>query len=134
VFACAALRITIHAKALICLLNVGETCPIGVVISINYRSGVLKEQRSDRRATATRTSIDHGAWLFFGEQRPVFDCVVRDISESGAKIALDRLYALPKDFLLSFDNFATAKNCRFVWMQGNFVGVKFQPAVLPVDL
>lgn len=88
----------------------------------------MKEQRSDHRATVTS-----GASVFFGGQRRVFDCVVRDISEHGAKIALDRLYALPKDFLLSFDNFSTATNCRFVWMQGNFVGVKFQTAVLPAD-
>ena len=88
----------------------------------------MNEQRSGRRATVTSA-----ASLFFGGQRRVLDCAVRDISEQGARIALDQIYALPKDFLLSFDNFSTATNCRFVWMQGNFVGVKFQTAALPAE-
>lgn len=86
----------------------------------------MKEQRSNRRVT-----VNGAASLFFGRQRSVLDCAVQDISEHGARIALDKIYALPKDFLLSFDNFATARNCRFVWMQGNFVGVKFQTATFP---
>lgn len=82
---------------------------------------------SERREVV-REDGSTGACLFFGGQRSFFPCAVRNMSAKGAQISLEREYALPKKFLLSFDGFQTARNCRLVWLEGNFFGVAFQSA------
>jgi len=75
-----------------------------------------------------RTEVATRAFIFFGSRRAVMECTALDLSTGGGKIALDRLYALPRHFLLSFDDFRSAKNCELIWSRGNFVGVQFRPA------
>ena len=87
----------------------------------------MKERRRQLRA-----DFSSEASFFFGPSRRVFDGVALNISGAGAKLALDRFYALPRSLLLSFDQFNTAQNCRVVWSRGNFLGVEFAPAKLPV--
>jgi hypothetical protein len=86
----------------------------------------------NERRNTVRSDISETASLFFSPSRNIFDCAALDLSAQGAKIALDRLYALPSRFLLSFDHLATARNCRIVWSKGNFVGVQFQEATTPL--
>jgi hypothetical protein len=81
----------------------------------------------ERRKTA-RSDVATRACIFFGARRTVLECTALNLSSKGGKIALDRLYALPRRFLLSFDDFGTARNCRLIWSKGNFVGVQFRQA------
>jgi hypothetical protein len=81
----------------------------------------------ERRKVA-RSDIATRAFVFFGAKRSVLECTALNLSSKGGKIALDRVYALPRRFLLSFDDFGTARNCSLVWSKGNFVGVQFQKA------
>ncbi|WP_291846610.1 PilZ domain-containing protein [Bradyrhizobium sp.] len=83
------------------------------------------------RRKEVRTDVATVASVFFGAKRSMMRCTALDLSSSGGKIALDRLYALPQRFLLSFDHFSSAQNCRLVWAKGNFVGVAFGAAALP---
>jgi len=91
----------------------------------------LTGARMNERRKTVRSNISEAASLFFSPARNFFQCAALDLSGKGAKIALDRLYALPNCFLLSFDHFATARNCRVVWSKGNFVGVQFREAATP---
>lgn len=83
------------------------------------------------RRRRPRKEISSDGYLFFGPSRGVFHCAALNVSTGGAKLALDRFYALPGKFVLSFDQFTTAQSCRMIWARGNFVGVKFEPANLP---
>jgi hypothetical protein len=83
---------------------------------------ILGESRVERRAIG-RTRINRGALLFFSGQVGVVGCSVRDVTNEGAGIRLDRLPVIPIDFKLSFDNFRTMRNCHLVWREGDFVGV-----------
>jgi hypothetical protein len=38
---------------------------------------------------------------------------------------MEKVTVLPLNFLLSFDGFATAKTCRLIWRDGDYVGVTF---------
>jgi hypothetical protein len=78
----------------------------------------------ERRKTV-RSDVATRAITFFGANRSILSCAALDLSSKGAKIALDRPYALPPRFLLSFDNLDTARNCRLIWSKGNFAGVQF---------
>jgi hypothetical protein len=83
------------------------------------------------RRKRVRTEVSEEAHLFFSASRNIFHGAVLNVSAVGAKVALDRLYALPQRFLLSFDQFNSAQTCSVVWSRGNFLGVRFEPAVLP---
>lgn len=72
-----------------------------------------------------RTTISKSALLYFDAKRGVFTCTVHDVTNRGAGIRLQDCNVLPVDFELTFDNFHTARKCRVIWRQGNFVGVAF---------
>ena len=86
---------------------------------------VLKFKGRERREIG-RARINRNALLFFRGQTGVFSCCVRDVTNSGAGIRLERLNVLPVEFDLSFDNFRTVRSCRLVWRDAGFVGVSFE--------
>ena len=57
-----------------------------------------------------------------GQSRP---CSVQDISESGARIVLQKDERLPKRFLLLLASRGTARVCREVWRDELTVGIEF---------
>ena len=79
---------------------------------------------AERRACA-RTTISKNALLFFDEQRGVFACHVRDITNGGAGIQLQDLSVPPVNFEVTFDNFHNIRRCQVIWRRGDFVGVQF---------
>ena len=86
---------------------------------------VLKSAGRERRAIG-RTRINRSAMLYFHGEAGVFPCCVRDVTNSGASVRLERLNVLPVEFDLSFDNFRTVRECRLVWRDADFVGVDFR--------
>ena len=86
---------------------------------------ILHRKNAERRSIG-RTRINRNALLFFRGQTGVFSCCVRDVTNSGAGIRLERLNVLPVEFVLSFDNFRTVRECRLVWRDSDFVGVAFE--------
>jgi hypothetical protein len=55
----------------------------------------------------------------------VIDCVVRNISERGACLIVDRPCSVPDDFDLMIGNDDALKYCRVVWRNSKQVGVDF---------
>ena len=56
----------------------------------------------------------------------VRQCVVQDISSTGAKISLDDAASLPGRLRLAFARDArTGHKCHVVWRRGKIAGVKF---------
>jgi hypothetical protein len=82
---------------------------------------MLISEGTERR-TIGRTRINRDALLFFHGQAAVFPCSVRDVTNSGAGIRLETLNVLPVEFYLSFDRFRTARTCRLIWRDLDFVG------------
>ena len=80
----------------------------------------------DERRSIGRTRIAKGALLFFRGQTGVRSCGVMDITNRGAGIRTQDLAILPLNFQLSFDNFRTVRNCRLIWRDNDFLGVKFE--------
>jgi hypothetical protein len=78
------------------------------------------------RRSCGRTRIHRSALLFFHEKSGVRPCTVRDVTNLGARIAVQDLTIAPLDFLLSFDHFRTARTCRMIWRHGDLLGVAFK--------
>lgn len=90
-------------------------------ISTRGQRNQAPEQRSLGRAKVSRN-----ARLRFNARRGAIDCGLRDLTEAGAGIRVDRINIIPLTFELSFDNFRTARACRLIWRDGDFVGVAFR--------
>lgn len=60
------------------------------------------------------------------------DCVVRDISSLGARLALVSTAYIPDDISLTFDNAHTLRACRVAWRSATEIGVEFrEPSFRP---
>jgi hypothetical protein len=85
------------------------------------------EQRKTARRPARRA-----ATVSFGENIPPITCVIWDISDGGARLAIARPMAdIPRYFTLRPYKDGTIKwSCEVVWTDTRYVGVRFTSLVL----
>lgn len=55
----------------------------------------------------------------------MFDCIVRDISVGGARLAMVSTAGISEKINLSFDGLHTIRPCRVVWRTLTDLGVEF---------
>ncbi|MDB5610918.1 MAG: pilus assembly protein PilZ [Bradyrhizobium sp.] len=73
-----------------------------------------------------RKSLRQPGWITLEGGFAARQCVVQDISTSGAKITVDDSNVLPARLRLAFARDArTGQNCEVVWRRGKSIGVKF---------
>lgn len=78
----------------------------------------------DRRRIA-RMRAFKGGKIEFDRHWPTVDCVVRNISKSGAFLELTDDSNTPLEFSLVFTMNNEIRTCRQVWRQGRTLGVQF---------
>jgi hypothetical protein len=80
------------------------------------------------RRRQSRRPIDIAAKLFTAVDAPVWDCIVMDISDCGARLAVESGGDIPDHFtlLLSAEGRAS-RRCQVMWRAGRQMGVKFVP-------
>ena len=81
----------------------------------------MQERRRFRR-----TQVFKAAKLITNVQGLAPDCVVRDISVNGARLALRTTAFIPDTFDLTFDGARTLRSCRVVWRTTTQIGVEFR--------
>jgi PilZ domain len=90
----------------------------------------------DRRQNA-REKVIYGGVAEVGEQGATKDCVVRNISDKGARIEFNNAVKLPKEQMsLTIARKGRSFLAKIIWWRDNFVGVAFsseQPYDLPVS-
>jgi hypothetical protein len=90
----------------------------------------------DRRQNA-REKVIYGGVAEVGERGATKDCVVRNISDTGARIEFDNVVKLPKEQMsLTIARKGRSFLAKIIWWRDNFVGVAFsseQPYDLPVS-
>jgi hypothetical protein len=73
-----------------------------------------------------RRQFRYDAAILIDKETPPITCSISDISDSGARLALQSDDALPDTFILLLTrNSRTRRHCRIVWRSGLSVGVKF---------
>ena len=82
--------------------------------------------RQEQRRTS-RSPRRRAAQVIFGDSETPVPCVIWDLSDGGARLAIARSLAdLPRIFTLSFFGDASLqRTCEVVWTDTRFVGVKF---------
>ena len=88
--------------------------------------------RTPDQRTAVRRYTRRAATVSLDLNSLPVDCVIWDISESGARLAIARPTAdLPHNFVLNLYKDGLVKwNCEVIWMNAKYVGVKFTGLVL----
>jgi hypothetical protein len=75
---------------------------------------------------ATRKSLRQPGWITLEGGFAARQCVVHDISSTGAKVTIDDPNTLPAKLRLAFSRDArTGRPCEVVWRRGKSVGIKF---------
>ncbi len=73
-----------------------------------------------------RKSIHQPGWVTLDGGFAARQCVVQDLSTSGAKITVDDASVLTGRLRLAFSRDArTGRSCEVVWRRGKSLGVKF---------
>jgi hypothetical protein len=87
----------------------------------------------DRRQSA-RDKVIYGGVAEIGERGATRDCVVRNISDSGASLEFSNAVKLPKEQIsLTIARKGRSFLARIIWWRDNFVGVAFS-SHMPYDL
>lgn len=73
---------------------------------------------------APRRRIFKGATIAFAQAGTV-DCVVRNISTTGACLEIESLAAIPHDFTLVIKPECSQRSCHLVWCEAQRIGVRF---------
>ena len=83
-------------------------------------------QRREKRKNLRRP-MRRAAEVIFGAHEPPVPCVIWDMSEGGARLAVARPIAdLPPTFILVLSKHASVhRTCQVVWTDTRYVGVKF---------
>lgn len=71
----------------------------------------------------------HSAWIAVTPERR-FGCIVADISQTGARIEVNDVTALPDSFVLLLSSSGAARRyCRVIWRRPKLAGVRFETSL-----
>jgi hypothetical protein len=79
---------------------------------------------SDERRQAQRYRTLKGAHIVFNHGGSSINCVVRNLSETGALLKVGSPFGIPDEFVLALDN-GPATACRVVRRTAHEIGVEF---------
>jgi hypothetical protein len=79
---------------------------------------------AERRTSARQKSFLLGR-IYYNNRRQSADCLVRDLSEHGAKLVFSDVLAVPDSVELYLSNKETVQRVEVQWRRGNEVGVAF---------
>jgi hypothetical protein len=79
------------------------------------------------RRKAKRQDLHYGAYVVTTDGKLKRDCVIEDISATGAKLSVNNPVDIPEEFLLFFSERGGSKrSCRVTWRAVGQLGVTFQ--------
>jgi methyl-accepting chemotaxis protein len=90
-----------------------------MVVIGNYRNHAELRKKPRRQ-------FHYNAQILTDKETPLLACTISDISQTGARLALERDEKLPDTFtLLLTANGGARRYCRVIWRDGGTVGVQF---------
>src|SRR4051794_6468044 len=81
--------------------------------------------RSQRSAPRIRSLI--AARIIFNNGQSTLDCLIRNLSDTGAKLSVSAVVILPDCFDLLISKSVT-RRMRMAWQRGDEIGVRFEDA------
>jgi hypothetical protein len=84
----------------------------------------------DKRRTRRQRVLKDGRIITFDNQS-IVNCVVRDLSATGARLKCGDQIAVPSEFRLQVGNERAMRPARAVWRRGNDIGIRFTGPPVP---
>jgi hypothetical protein len=84
------------------------------------------DQIAIQRRNAPRTRVLRGGVISFHRLGAVFECTVRNLSDTGACLMVESPVGIPNEFDLVLDREKVPRRCHVVWRSANKIGVAFQ--------
>ena len=78
------------------------------------------ERRHGQRARTLKS-----ARILLNNHRSVIDCVVRNLSPTGACLKVESMLGIPDRFEVMFDMDKSIRPCRLIWHRDKQIGVEF---------
>jgi len=85
---------------------------------------VMTESGNSNRRITLRKKTLKSAKIIFNKKQSVIDCFVRDVSDTGAKLQVGDVVAIPRKFTLIFND-GSSHECERVRASGTEIGVRF---------
>jgi hypothetical protein len=84
-----------------------------------------ESQNASERRTATRQKSFLRGCIYFNNRRSAFDCLIRDISPTGARLIFSETVSVPDIVDLYIPQKEQTQRVHVQWRHGNEVGVAF---------
>ena len=81
------------------------------------------------RRPKPRSRVLLSGLVVYGDGAYSFDCSIRNLSETGARVTMGKNLQHPSEFFLINIRDRLAYDCRIVWTKGSDVGVAFKATV-----
>ena len=81
-------------------------------------------QITERRRTHRRRTLKEGR-IVFASQSMVFDCVIRDLSDFGARLKMETTIDIPDEFTLHLVHLRQRVQVEVRWRTADSLGVEF---------
>jgi hypothetical protein len=78
----------------------------------------------DNKRDSPRLRTIKGGSILFGFA-PAIDCIIRNMSKTGAMLAVESPVGIPDDFILLIKPELTKRACHVMWRAPDRIGVKF---------
>ena len=79
----------------------------------------------ENRRKFVRRRMFKGGCLTFGEHAHSAGCLIRDLSDGGARVTLTDGRRIPSEVVLSFDDGRPARHCFVKWRRDGLLGMQF---------
>ena len=92
------------------------------------RQKISRRSRESDQRSQNRVPARYYAYLHAATGAVLSECLVKDISETGARIILPMTASLPKRIMLRVTGEATPMTASVVWQAGTKCGLEFKEA------
>jgi hypothetical protein len=92
----------------------------------------IADHENRRRAPRARTL--KGAHIVLGGGYSIYDCVIRNLSATGAMLAMSAPLGVPSHFEIMMDAAKQRRPCTVRWRSENAIGVSFDDAELIANI
>ena len=108
--------------------NLRPRCTLAPCLLPHGRSGdplCQRETTMQERRSFPRGRTYLGGQVAFNGRCSVFNCVVRNMSQNGARIAIESTATVPREFDLMVQQKGESRRARIIWRDDREIGVAF---------
>jgi hypothetical protein len=87
-------------------------------------AGEQEKAMAERRSFSRQKSFLQGR-IYYNNRRASADCLVRDVSEAGARLVFAGAVTLPNVFEVYLSNKEEVRRAKIEWRKGNEIGICF---------